>query len=62
MAGGWRRSVVVAHAMHESGRREIIGLDVGEAETEVFWRRVPPQAGLPRARWLQLAISDAYPG
>jgi putative transposase len=24
--------------VHETGRREIIGLDVGEAETEAFWR------------------------
>src|SRR5213078_4394771 len=33
-----RKCVVIAHAVHETGRREIIGLDVGEAETEVFWR------------------------
>ncbi len=33
-----RKCVVVAHAVHETGRREIIGLDVGEAETEAFWR------------------------
>ena len=32
-----RKCVVVAHAVHETGRREIIGLDVGEAETEAFW-------------------------
>jgi putative transposase len=30
------KCVVVAHAVHETGRREII--DVGEAETEAFWR------------------------
>jgi transposase-like protein len=23
--------------VHETGRREILGLDVGEAETEAFW-------------------------
>jgi len=33
-----RKCVVVAHAVHETGGREIIGLDVGEAETEAFWR------------------------
>lgn len=27
-----RKCVVIAHAVHETGRREIIGLDVGEAE------------------------------
>ena len=31
------KCVVIAHAVHETGRREIIGLDVGEAETEAFW-------------------------
>ena len=38
-----RKCVVIAHAVHETGRREIIGLDVGEAETEAFWTRVPAQ-------------------
>ena len=33
-----RKCVVIARAVHETGRREIIGLvDVGEAETEAFW-------------------------
>jgi putative transposase len=30
--------VVIAHGVHESGRREVIGLEVGEVETEAFWR------------------------
>jgi transposase-like protein len=29
---------VIAYGVHASGRREVIGLDVGEAETEAFWR------------------------
>jgi putative transposase len=29
------RKCVVAHAVHESGRREIIGLDVGEANPRI---------------------------
>ena len=37
--GGVRQKcLVIAYAVHESGRREVIGLDVGEAETESFWR------------------------
>jgi hypothetical protein len=32
-----RKCVVIAHGVHETGRREIIGLDVGAAETEAFW-------------------------
>ena len=57
-----RKCVVIAHAVHETGRREIIGLDVGEAETEAFWReflRGLVQRGLVG---VQLAISDAHPG
>jgi len=57
-----RKCVVVAHAVHQTGRREIIGLDVGEAETEAFWRdflRSLVQRGLIG---VQLAISDAHPG
>ena len=49
-AASQRKAVVVAHAVHETGRREIIGLDVGEAETEAFWTRVP-QVARSRAAW-----------
>ena len=31
------KALVIAHGVHESGRREILELDVGEAETEAFW-------------------------
>ena len=57
-----RKCVVVAHAVHETGRREIIGLDVGEAETGAFWTeflRLLVARGLVG---VQLAISDAHPG
>jgi putative transposase len=61
--GGVRRkALVIAYGVHESGRREVIGLDVGEAETEAFWRAF--LRGL-RARGLEgvkLAISDAHAG
>ena len=30
-------ALVTAHGVHESGRREILSIDVGEAETEAFW-------------------------
>jgi transposase-like protein len=29
---------VLAYGVHESGYREVIALDVGEAETEAVWR------------------------
>ena len=56
------RRWVIAYGGQESGRREVIGLDVGEAETEAFWREF--LRGL-RARGLdgvKLAISDAHAG
>ena len=38
-AGGVRhKALVIAYGVHETGRREVVGLDVGEAETESFWR------------------------
>ena len=57
-----RKCVVIAHAVHESGRREIIGLDVGEAETEAFWREFLRSLIARGLIGVQLAISDAHPG
>jgi putative transposase len=57
-----RKCVVVAHAVHETGRREIIGLDVGEAETEAFWREFLRSLVKRGLTGVQLAISDAHPG
>jgi hypothetical protein len=42
------KALVIAHGVHETGRREILGLDVGEAETEAFWTDF--LRGLSRAR------------
>jgi putative transposase len=57
-----RKCVVIAHGVHDTGRREVIALDVGEAETEAFWREF--LRGLVRRGLVgvQLAISDAHPG
>ena len=57
-----RKCVVVAHAVHETGRREIVGLDVGEAETEAFWRDFLRSLVTRGLVGVQLAISDAHPG
>jgi putative transposase len=56
------RALVVAYGVDASGQREVIGLDVGAAETEAFWREF--LRGL-RARGLQgvrLCVSDAHDG
>jgi transposase-like protein len=57
-----RKCVVVAHAVHETGRREIIGLDVGAAETESFWTAFLRSLVARGLVGVQLAISDAHPG
>jgi transposase-like protein len=57
-----RKCLVIAHAVHESGRREVIGIDCGEAETEAFWRdflRGLVKRGLTG---VQLVVSDAHEG
>ena len=57
-----RKCLVIAHGVHESGRREVIGLDVGESETEAFWREF--LHGLVRRGLLgvELVVSDAHAG
>jgi putative transposase len=56
------KALVIAHGVHETGRREILSIDVGEAETEAFWSdflRGLVKRGLVG---VQLAISDAHAG
>jgi putative transposase len=31
------KALVIAYAGHETGRREVIGLEVGEIESQAFW-------------------------
>src|SRR6266511_1627028 len=57
-----RKCLVLAYGVHESGYREVIALDVGEAETEAFWRsflRGLVERGLSG---VQVVVSDAHAG
>jgi putative transposase len=56
------KCVVVAQAVHETGRREIIGLDVGEAETEAFWREFLRSLVARGLAGVELVVSDAHEG
>ena len=56
------KCVVIAYGVHETGRREILGIDVGEAETEAFWREFLRGLVARGLVGVQLAISDAHPG
>jgi putative transposase len=57
-----RKALVIAHGVHETGRREIIGIDVGAAETEAFWTSFLRGLVKRGLTGVQLAISDAHPG
>src|SRR5436190_5106567 len=56
------KALVIAYAVHESGVREVIGLDVGEVESGAFWTeflRGLKKRGLSGVR---LAVSDDHEG
>ena len=61
--GGVRhKALVLAYGVHHSGRREVIGLDVGEAETEAFWREFLRSLTARGLTGVRLCISDAHDG
>ena len=61
--GGVRsKALVVAYAVHESGCREVIGIDVGESETEAFWREFLRGLVARGLAGVLLCISDAHEG
>ncbi len=62
-AGGVRhKALVIAYGVHETGRREVVGLDIGEAETESFWRAFLRSLRARGLDGVQLVISDAHTG
>src|SRR3954463_3986453 len=56
------KALVIAHGVHETGRREILSIDVGEAETEAFWTEFLRGLVKRGLTGVQLAISDAHAG
>lgn len=61
--GGVRhKALVVAYGVHETGRREVVGIDVGEAETEAFWREFLRSLRARGLSGVQLCVSDAHEG
>jgi putative transposase len=63
-SGGHVRSkaLVIAYAVHESGVREVIGLDVGEVESEAFWVEFIRSLRARGLSGVRLAISDQHEG
>jgi putative transposase len=61
--GGVRhKALVIAYGVHETGRREVIGIDVGEAETEAFWREFLRSLRSRGLAGVALCVSDAHEG
>jgi putative transposase len=56
------KALVIAYAVHESGRREVIGLDIGETETEAFWVEFLRDLVARGLAGVRLAISDEHQG
>jgi putative transposase len=56
------KALVIAHGVHETGRREILSIDVGEAETEAFWTGFLRDLVARGLVGVQLASSDAHAG
>jgi putative transposase len=56
------KALLVAYGVHESGRREVIGIDVGEVESEATWREFLRSLVARGLSGVQLVVSDAHPG
>jgi putative transposase len=56
------RALVVAYGVDQAGQREVIGLDVGAAETEAFWREFLRSLVRRGLTGVQLVVSDAHEG
>ena len=57
-----QKALLVAYAVHETGRREVIGLKVGEVESEAEWRAFLRELVARGLSGVQLVISDAHQG
>ena len=56
------KAVVIATGVTEHGRREVLGLDVGDSEDEVFWRAFLTGLKKRGLGGVQLVISDQHAG
>ncbi len=56
------KAVVIAVGVNAEGRREVLGLAVGPAETEAFWREFLRKLTKRGLAGVQLVISDAHEG
>jgi transposase-like protein len=57
-----QKALLVAYGVHETGRREVIGVAVGEVESEAEWRAFLRELVARGLSGVQLVISDAHQG
>jgi putative transposase len=56
------KALVIAYAVHETGAREVIGLDIGEVESGSFWVEFPRGLKKRGLAGVRLAVSDDHEG
>jgi len=56
------KAVVVATGLRADGRREVLGVDVGDSENETFWREFLTSLTDRGLAGVRLVISDAHAG
>jgi transposase-like protein len=56
------KALVVAYAVHETGLREVIGLDVGEVESGAFWKEFLRSLKARGLQGVRLGVSDDHEG
>jgi putative transposase len=56
------KALVVAYAVHETGVREVIGLDIGEVESGAFWVQFLRSLRSRGLDGVRLAVSDEHEG
>jgi len=56
------KALVVAYAVHSSGHREVIGIDLGEVESEAFWTQFLRQLRSRGLGGVRLCASDHHEG
>jgi putative transposase len=56
------KAVVIATGLRADGHREVLGLDVGDSENEVFWREFLTSLNDRGLAGVRLVISDAHAG
>ena len=56
------KALVIAYGVHDSARREVIGLDLGEIETEAYWVGFLRQLRERGLAGVRLCVSDEHLG